>query len=104
MAITKVSDSNFEEHLAQNKKVIVKYYAGWCGSCRLIAPKFNKLAEKEENAGITFLDVDAEKSPLARGLAKVNNLPFFAAFKNGELVEGFPSTRIEAVDDLIKKL
>lgn len=104
MAVTNVTDLNFEEYLSQNEKVVVKYYAGWCGSCRLIAPKFSKLAEKEENNEIAFIEVDAEKSPVARGLAKVNNLPFFAAFKNGELVEGFPSTRIEAVEDLIKKL
>lgn len=104
MAVTNVTDQNFEEYLSKNDKVVIKYYAGWCGSCRLIAPKFMKLSEKEENEGVTFLEVDAENSPKARSLAKVNNLPFFAAFKNGELVEGFPSTRIEAVDDLIQKL
>lgn len=104
MAVTNVTDQNFEEYLSKNDKVVIKYYAGWCGSCRLIAPKFMKLSEKEENEGVTFLEVDAENSPKARSLVKVNNLPFFAAFKNGELVEGFPSTRIEAVDDLIQKL
>tara|TARA_B110000037_G_C16815170_1_gene381308 strand:- start:109 stop:423 length:315 start_codon:yes stop_codon:yes gene_type:complete len=102
--VIKASDKDFEELLANNEKVIVKYYAGWCGSCRLIAPKFNKLAGLEENEQVTFLSVDAENSPKARSLAKVNNLPFFAGFKNGELVEGFPSSKIEAVEELIKKL
>lgn len=102
--IINATDENFEELLNNNKKVIVKYYAGWCGSCRLIAPKFNGLASKEEYQDVTFLNVDAENSPKARAMAKVNNLPFFAGFQSGELLEGFPSSKIDAVEELIQKL
>lgn len=104
MEIINATDSNFEELLKDNDKVIVKYYAGWCGSCRLISPKFKNLAKQEENSAVTFVEVDAEHNPQARSLAKVNNLPFFAGFSKGELVEGFPSSKIEAVQELIQKL
>ena len=104
MEVVNATDSNFVELLKNNEKIIVKYYAGWCGSCRLITPKFNSLASKEEYDGVMFLNVDAENSPNARSLAKVNNLPYFAGFKNGALVEGFPSAKIEVVEELINKL
>lgn len=103
MEVKNVNDSEFKNALENNEKVVVKYYAGWCGSCRLIAPKFKKLAAENENA-TTFLEVDAEKNQEARSLAKVNNLPFFATFKNGELVEGFPTSKIDAVVEMIDKL
>lgn len=104
MSITKVDDTAFQESLKNNEKVIVKYYADWCGSCKLMAPKFKKLANKEEYNDVAFLDVNAETSPEARKLANVNNLPYFAAFKNGTLVEGSSAAKIDFVEKLIDKL
>lgn len=104
MSLTKVDDAQFSEALKNNDKVIVKYYADWCGSCRLMAPKFKKMAAKEEYADVAFLDVNAEESPEARKAAGVDNLPFFAAFKDGELVEGSSAGKIEFVEKLIEKI
>lgn len=104
MSLAKVDDAQFSEALKSNDKVIVKFYADWCGSCRLMAPKYKKLAVKEEYADVAFLDVNAEKSPEARKLAGVDNLPFFAAFKGGELVEGSSAGKIEFVEKLIEKI
>ena len=104
MEVLNTNDSEFSNLLKDNQKVIVKFYAGWCGSCRLIASKYKALAESEENSDVLFLEVDAEHNPATRSLAQVNNLPFFASFKNGELKEGFPSSRIEAVTEMIKNL
>lgn len=104
MEIINANDSNFETLLKDNKKVMVKYYAGWCGSCRLIAPKYSNLANNEDYKDTLFIEVDAENNPNARAKAGVNNLPFFAGFSSGNLVEGFPTSKIDAVEDLIKKL
>lgn len=103
MEIINANDTSIQEIL-KNEKVVIKFYAGWCGSCRLIAPKFKNLAKDENYKDVTFIEVDAENNPETRSLAKVNNLPFFASFKNGELVEGFPSAKIEAVEEMIKSL
>ncbi|MFP4089125.1 MAG: thioredoxin family protein [Cyclobacteriaceae bacterium] len=104
MAVELVSDTEFKEKLDQNEKVVVKYYADWCGSCRLFKPKYRRLSEDERFADVTFLDVNAEKNPEARKLAGVSNLPYFAVFKKGELLEGVASSKEEAVVDLIQKL
>lgn len=104
MAVTVSDDSNFEELLKSNEKVVVKYYADWCGSCRLFAPKFKRISKDERFNEVTFLDVNAEDSPEARKLGKVNNLPTFAIFKDGELVETLCSSKEEAVVELIEKL
>lgn len=104
MEIINANDSSFETLLKENENVVVKYYAGWCGSCRLIAPKFKQLAENESYSNVKFVEVDAENNPGARSAAKVNNLPFFATFKNGALVEGFPTSKIEAVENMIISL
>lgn len=104
MALEVSTDNNFKEKLESNEKVVVKYYADWCGSCKLFAPKFKRLANSENFDNILFLDINAENNPEARKLAGVTNLPFFAIFRNGALVETVASSKEDAVVELIEKL
>ncbi|TGE14473.1 thioredoxin family protein [Hymenobacter elongatus] len=104
MPVTKASDADFQELLETNKKVVVKYYADWCGNCRLFSPKFKRMAEAEHNQDITFLDVNAETSPAARKLANVTTLPFFAIFEDGALIDTVSASKEEAVAQLINRL
>ncbi|UOQ75385.1 thioredoxin family protein [Hymenobacter sp. 5516J-16] len=104
MPVTKATDADLQQLLQDNEKVVVKYYADWCGNCRLFSPKFKRLSEAEQNQDIAFLDVNAETSPEARKLASVTNLPFFAVFRNGELLETVAASKEEAVASLISRL
>lgn len=104
MAVEVITDNEFESRLKDNEKVIVKFFAGWCGSCKLFAPKFRRLSEDDRFEGVTFLDVNAEENEAARKRAGVDNLPFFAAFKNGELIASGPTSKEEVVVEMIEKL
>jgi thiol-disulfide isomerase/thioredoxin len=104
MAVEVVTDNEFKDELSKNEKVVVKYFADWCGSCRLFAPKYKRLSGEERFEEIRFLDINAEKNPEARKAAGVTNLPYFAVFRGGELVDGFSGNKEEAVVDLISRL
>ena len=104
MAVQQVTDTEFATRLEQNDKVVVKYYADWCGNCRLFSPKFKRMSDDEQFNSIAFVDVNAETSPEARKMAGVTNLPFFAVFKNGKLVDTVAASKEEAVLTLIHKL
>ncbi len=104
MAVILADDSSFKQQLTDNERVVVKYYAGWCGSCRLFAPKFKRLSGDERFENVAFLDVNAEMSPESRKMGNVKNLPTFAIFKNGELVESLASNKEDQVVALIEKL
>lgn len=104
MAVIISTDNDFNQHVSSNEKVIVKYYADWCGTCKLFAPKYRRLSEDERFKGIVFLDVNAEENENARKIAGVDNLPFFATFKNGQLVEAFATSKEEAVVAMLEKL
>ena len=102
--VTLANDQNFSELLSTNEKVVVKYFANWCGTCRLFAPKYKKMSEKEDFKDVLFLDVNAEESPETRKIAGVSNLPFFAVFKNGQLVSSDTTAKEEGVEKLIQQL
>lgn len=101
MALISANDQNYEQLLADNDKVLVKFYADWCGNCKLIAPKIRRMAEDEAYAGLTILDVNAEENPVIRKLAGVDNLPYFAVFQNGKLLGGSAASKIEFVQALV---
>ena len=104
MAVVQATDSDFKNLITSNEKVVVKYYADWCGNCRLFSPKYKRMATNPDFSDVTFLDVNAEVSPEARKAAGVTNLPFFAVFKNGELVDSVAASKEEAVLNLINRL
>jgi thioredoxin 1 len=104
MAVQVKTDADFEAALKENDKVVVKYFANWCGSCKLFAPKYKRLSNDERFEGVAFLDVNAEENQAARKLAGVDNLPFFAVFKNGELVEGVATNKEDKVVEMINSI
>ncbi len=97
-----LTEDNLSQYLSDNKKVMVQYAASWCGNCRIMKPKFKKLAA--ENEEVAFLIVDAEKFPESRKFAKVDNLPTFAAFENGQLVEQVQTNKAEVLTALFEKV
>ena len=104
MAVFIGTDVDFEKTLETSGKVIVKYYADWCGSCKLIAPKFKRLSNDEQYGGTTFLEINAEENEIARKMANVDNLPYFATFKNGSLLHGSATSKEEVIVSMLNEL
>jgi thioredoxin 1 len=104
MSIVVATDNDFNDAIASNDKVVVKYFANWCGSCKLFSPKYKRLSNDERFADVTFLDVNAEENPEARKVAEVNSLPFFAVFKGGKLEQGAATSLESKVVEMIESV
>ena len=80
----KLTEANFEnEVLKSDKKVIVDFYADWCGPCQMVAPILEEIAKENPDIKVGKVNVDEEN-----GLAmkyKVSSIPFLAVFENGAL-------------------
>jgi len=102
MMILELEQDNLQEIVSQNPKVAVQFSASWCGNCRIMKPKFKKMATEKD--GITFVIVDAEKFPESRKLANVSNLPTFAIFNQGTLVDETQTNKADVLAELVNKL
>ena len=99
---TELTEDNLQKIVSENNKVMVQYGASWCGNCRIMKPKFKKLAS--ENDAIPFYYVDAEKLPESRKLATVDNLPTFAAFEGGVLKNQVQTNQADSLNVLFSEL
>ncbi|WP_274474647.1 thioredoxin family protein [Mangrovimonas aestuarii] len=100
--IQELEQDNLQEIVSGNDTVVVQYSATWCGNCRIMKPKFKKLATENEN--MKFVIVDAEKFPDSRQLATVDNLPTFAIFKNGSFVNQVQTNKFDSLKDLVNEV
>ena len=99
MAVRDLNDDTFAEALAASPRAVVDFHAGWCGPCRLIKPKYKLLADKLPH--IDFFMVDGEAAPEARKSVQIDGLPYFGLYRDGVLVLGQNTARIEALEALI---
>ena len=100
--LIELTDDSLRQIVEGNEKVVVQYSASWCGNCRIMKPKFKKLAT--ENETMTFVIVDAELSPESRKLANVSNLPTFATFVGGVLKNETQTNKAEVLNDLVSEI
>ena len=99
--LLELETDTLQDVIAQNNKVIVQFSAGWCGNCRIMKPKFKRMSGEHDD--ITFVIIDAEKNPESRKLANVSNLPTFAAFQNGTLLDQTQTNKVEVLAELVTK-
>ncbi|MDZ4839929.1 MAG: thioredoxin family protein [Bacteroidota bacterium] len=105
MDILKLTQENWKSELEANPNMVIKFYADWCGNCRLIAPKFKKLAGEVKFEHVAFTEVDAETNKEMRDwVGGVDNLPYFAVVKDGKVVHKDFTSKIENVEKMANSL
>jgi len=61
---------------------VIKFYADWCGPCKLYAKTFDKVVEElKDQIIVENINVEADIKGIA-GKYKVTNIPFTAIFSS----------------------
>ena len=100
--LIELNEDTLADLITKNEKVVVQYSASWCGNCRIMKPKFKKMATENEN--MTFVIIDAEHNPESRKLANVSNLPTFASFVNGTLLNETQTNKADVLAELVAEI
>ena len=75
------SVSEFQDILDNDKKVVVDFYAEWCGPCKKIAPLFEAMSKQYKDT-INFVKVNVDEAEDIANLYDVSSLPTFISFQN----------------------
>ena len=86
MAVIEVNKDNFESVvLKSDKKVLVDFYASWCGPCKMLRPVLDQIAETNTNVEFVSINVDDEDE-LAEKYG-VSAIPCLVLIDKGEEVK-----------------
>ena len=86
MAVISLTKDNFNREVMEcTTKVLIDFYADWCGPCKMLAPVLHEIAE--ESTGVLKVgkvNVD-EQMELAMRF-QVSSIPMLVVFKDGKAV------------------
>ena len=88
MKVLHLTKQSFEELISQNeKKVLVDFYADWCGPCRMQAPIVEEVASESDDYIVAKLNVD-EVEEVAQAY-KIYSIPTILIFSKGQVENKF---------------
>ena len=94
MATIKIDSSNFEEIKNGEKRVLIDFYADWCGPCKMIAPIIEEIAEENPQYVVGKINVD-DNPELAIEFG-VSTIPNLVVMENGKVLNQIAGARPKA--------
>ena len=101
MSIIHITAENYEAQV-QNAagKILLDFWASWCGPCRMIAPFLEEIAAEDESVTIGKINVDDEMALAAK--FGIVSIPTLIVMEKGEAVQTAVGYRPK--DDILKLL
>ena len=85
MSVLKLTKENFDTIQNTDKKVLIDFYAEWCGPCKMVSPIVDELAKEHPEFLIAKVNVDEEQS-LAADFG-VMSIPTLVVIQNGKILK-----------------
>ena len=101
MSIIHITAENYETQVqTATGKVLLDFWAPWCGPCRMIAPFLEEIAAEDESITIGKINVDDEMALAAK--FGIVSIPTLIVMENGKAVQTAVGYRPKA--DILKLL
>lgn len=84
MSAISVNKNNFDEIIKSEKKVLLDFYADWCGPCRMVLPLVEQIADENPQYVIGKVNIDNE--PELAEKFEVYSVPTLVVIENGRIV------------------
>jgi thioredoxin 1 len=94
MSVLKIDKNNFESVRNSGKKLLLDFYADWCGPCRMVSPIVDEIAEERDDVVVGKINVDDD--PELASAFGVFSIPTLVVLKDGEVANQASGARPKA--------
>ena len=85
MAAININNNNFlSEVMSSEKKVLLDFWAPWCGPCRMVVPMVEEIAKERPDIKVGKINVD--ENPELATRFRVMSIPTLVVMENGRIV------------------
>ena len=85
MAAININNNNFlSEVMSSEKKVLLDFWAPWCGPCRMVVPMVEEIAKERPDIKVAKINVD--ENPELATRFRVMSIPTLVVMENGRIV------------------
>ena len=77
--------TNFRTLINSHDKVMVDFFAEWCGPCKMLAPNLKAMKDQLGDT-VKVVKVDVDKNPSIATQFQVRGVPTLVLFKKGQQV------------------
>lgn len=92
MSVLTITDNNFDEEvLNYDGKVLLDFYANWCGPCKMMSPIIDQIAEEVDNIKVGKVNVDDNQKLAVK--YNVMSIPTVIIFEKGNAIKSFVGVR-----------
>ena len=85
MSAIHINNNNFQEEVMNSQqKVLIDFWAPWCGPCQMVLPIIDEIAAERSDIKVCKINVD-ENPELAKRF-RVMSIPTLIVMEKGEIV------------------
>ena len=100
---------DFIEIIKKNKIILIDFYADWCGPCKRILPKIEKLASNLKDIDFYKMNIENDEfNDIVNKVLQIKCLPTFCIFKKhkclGKLESSDEKELINFINNVYKNL